>query len=122
MAKGKKTGGKNFQKGQVSNPLGGGAITPQVRAIRKITMEHIEEVGEIILDGNLTKLSELAKDPSTSVLKVWIAKAAAEGIRKGDLSSLEMILNRMIGKVRDKVDVSGEGFLIKILDYSQEKK
>ncbi len=79
-------------------------------------------MGEIILDGNLTKLSELAKDPTTSVLKVWIAKAAAVGIQKGDLSSLELILNRMLGKVRDKVDINGEGFQIVIRDFSQEKK
>lgn len=107
MARGKKTGGRDFQKGGVSNPKGGGALSPQQRAIRKITLEHIEDVADIILDGNIQKLSELAKDPATSVLKVWIAKAAAEGIRKGDLRALEAILDRVLGKPKEKHEITG---------------
>lgn len=126
MAKGKKTGGRNFAKGQVSNPLGGAALSPQVRAIRKITLDHIEEVADLILDGNLQKLKDLAGNPDTSVLKVWLAKAAAEGIRKGDLHSLESILNRVLGKPKERHEVTGRegediGFRITIHDYGSKK-
>jgi hypothetical protein len=106
MARGRKTGGKNFAKGHVANPKGGGALSPEIRAVRKITLEHIEEVADIILDGNIEKLKQLAANPETSVLKMWLAKAAAEGIRKGDLSSLETILSRVMGRPRNSVDVA----------------
>lgn len=126
MAIGKKTGGRNFAKGQVSNPKGAGAVSPQVRAIRKITLEHIEEVADLILDGNLEKLKALASSPETSVLKVWIAKAAATGIQKGDLHSLDAILNRVLGKPKERHEVTGKdgediGFKVQIFDYGQKK-
>lgn len=126
MAIGKKTGGRNFVKGQVSNPKGAGAVSPQVRAIRKITLEHIEEVADLILDGNLEKLKALASHPDTSVLKVWIAKAAATGIQKGDLHSLDAILNRVLGKPKERHEVTGKdgeeiGFKVEIFDYTSKK-
>lgn len=126
MAKGKKTGGKPFAPGNKANPKGGGAITPEVRAIRKITLEHIEEVADLILDGNLEKLKALASHPDTSVLKVWIAKAAATGIQKGDLHSLDAILNRVLGKPKERHEVTGKdgediGFKVQIFDYGQKK-
>ena len=107
IAKGRKTGGRNFEKGGVSNPKGGGALSPRVRAIRKITLEHIEEVADVILDSNLEKLKEMASHPDASVLKVWLAKSAAEGIRKGDLQSLTTILDRVMGKPKERHEVSG---------------
>jgi hypothetical protein len=114
MAKGKKTGGRNFQKGQVSNPRGGGALTPQTRALRKITIEHLEEIADLILQGNIEELKRLATDPSTSVMKVWIAKAAVAGMTSGNLHSLEIILNRVMGRPRETVQISGlEGGPIK---------
>lgn len=108
MAKGKKTGGRSFKPGNKANPKGGGALSPKIRAIRKITNEHIEEVADVILDGNLDKLKGLLGNPDSSVLKVWLAKAAAEGIRKGDIYPLDLILNRVIGKPKDKVEVTGK--------------
>ena len=105
MAKGKKTGGRNFKPGQVANPKGGGALSPETRAIRKITQEHIQDVADVILDGNIGKLGDLARDPESSVLKVWLAKAAAEGIKKGDIHPLEVILNRTMGKPKENVSL-----------------
>ena len=102
MAKGSKSGGRPFAKGNKANPAGGGAITPATRAIRKITLTHIEEVADVILDGNLDKLKALANNPDTSVLKVWIAKAAATGIQKGDLASLTTLLDRIMGKPKER--------------------
>ena len=108
MAKGKKTGGRNIRPGQVLNPLGQGAVSPRTRALRKITLEHIEEVADVILDGNIEKLKAMASDPATSVLKVWIAKAAATGIQKGDLQSLTTILDRVLGKPKERHDITVE--------------
>lgn len=106
MAKGKKTGGRNIKPGQVLNPIGAAAISPQTRAIRRITTEHIEEVADVILEGNLTRLAELARNPESSVLKVWIAKAAAEGIRKGEIGPLETILSRVLGRPKERIEAS----------------
>jgi len=122
MAKGKKTGGRNIKPGQVLNPRGGGAISPETRAIRSLTAEHLKDIADLILEGNVEKLKEIVTDPSSSVLRVWLAKAAATAIQKGDLGPLEVILNRSIGKVKEKVDLSAsEGFKVVIEDYKSGK-
>lgn len=69
-------------------------------------MQNIEEVAEVILDGNIEALKALASNPDSSVMKVWMAKAAATGIQKGDLTSLEVILSRILGRPRTSVDVA----------------
>jgi hypothetical protein len=122
MAKGKKTGGKNFALGNKANPKGGGAISPETRIIRKITTENLKEIADVILDGNIEKLKEIITDPNSSVLKVWLAKAAATAIQKGDLGPLDTILNRSIGKVKDNINHStSDGFKILIEDYKGKK-
>lgn len=101
-------------------------MSPQTRAIRKITLAHIEEVADLILDGNIEKLKQLASDPNTSVLKVWLAKAAVTGIQKGDLASLTTILDRIMGRSRERHEVTGKdgeeiGFKVTIHDYGEKK-
>lgn len=120
MAKGTKTGGRNIKPGQVLNPIGGRAHSPEKKALKKLTTEHLKEVADIILEGNLEKLKALVTDPNTSVLKVWIAKAAATAIQKGDINTLETILNRSIGKVKEKVDLSSDGFKVIIEEYGKK--
>lgn len=108
MAKGLKTGGRDIKKGQVLNPKGGGAVSPQTRAIRKITLDHIEEVAQVILDGNVQGLKDLSSNPEASVLKVWIARAASEGIKRGDMHPLDLILNRILGKPKERHEHTGK--------------
>jgi hypothetical protein len=128
MAKGKKTGGRSFEPGNKANPKGGGAISASTRAIRKITLEHIQDVADVILDGNIDKLKALAADPNTSVLKVWIAKAAATGIQKGDLHSLDAILNRVLGKPKETVEhgitkeVEAVGWLMRLTPEQRQAR
>lgn len=106
--------GRPFKKGNNANPRGAGALPPEARAIRKITIEHIQEIADLILQGNIEELKRLATDPATSVMKVWIAKAAVAGMTSGNLHSLEIILNRVMGRPRETVQISGlEGGPIK---------
>lgn len=118
MAKGKKTGGRSFKPGNKANPKGGGAITPETRALRKITVDQFADVADVILFGNLAKLVKLVNDPATSVLQVWLAKSASEGIKRGDLGPLEIILNRLLGKPNQAHEIKGKIRLEDLLDAS----
>jgi hypothetical protein len=108
MAKGKKTGGRDIKPGQVLNPIGGGAITPAVREIRKITMDHLQEVAEVILDANFDELAKIAESPTESTLKVWLARSAVSGIRAGNMANLDSILNRVLGKPKERFEHTGK--------------
>lgn len=71
-------------------------------------MEHLEDVADVILEGDVTKLDELAESKTASVLKVWIAKAAKTGIERGDIFPLDSILNRVLGKPKERVEHTGK--------------
>lgn len=102
MAKGKKTGGKNWVKGQSGNAMGPPKLAPAVKQFRKLTKEIVEEVGSLILEANESALYAVVHDTEASALKKWIASAALNGMQIGDMDTLDKLLNRLIGRVQDK--------------------
>lgn len=114
--------GKRFQPGESGNPNGRPPTTPEVKALRKITAQSLEEIGDLILSGNKAKLQEVANSQTEPAIRVIYAKAACNAMLKGDVTTLELILNRVVGKVKEKVDLSGEGFKIVIEDYGKNEK
>ncbi len=100
--------GKPFQKGQTGNPNGRPVLSPEVKALRKITVEALEEIGDLILMGDRPKLQAIASSLTEPAIRVIYAKAAVNAMVKGDVASLELILNRVVGKVKEKVEHSGK--------------
>lgn len=116
MAKGKKTGGRDWVRGQVPNPRGAAAHSPEKKAMRRLTQAQVAEVATMILNGKIDDLikivgsqkDKIPPDPDASPLKIWFATVALKAISKGDMSSLDIFLNRTVGKVKDKIELSGE--------------
>jgi hypothetical protein len=104
MAKGKKTGGRDFNG--VPGP-GRPPIPPEVKALRKLTAERLEEIGDLILDGNRSALGTIAASMTEPAIRVIYAKAALNAMIKGDVAVLELILNRVIGKPKDTLKLTG---------------
>jgi hypothetical protein len=99
--------GKPIQKGQVLNPRGANAHSKDTKIMRQVTAATYKEVADLILEGNVEGLKSIVSNPASSVMRIWIAKAAATAIQKGDLGPLEQILNRAIGKPKENVEHSG---------------
>lgn len=119
MAKGRKTGGRNFKPGNNENPLGGAAHCPELKRLRRATREEIAEIGTMIVDCNRAKLIAIRDDPNSTVLKVWMASIAIRGINKGDPYAMDALLNRTVGKVKEEVKVTDarpKSFEITIID------
>lgn len=115
MAIGKKTGGRDVQKGQVLNPKGAGAHNPLVKEIRKMTKETVAEMLQLILHSDPEAITEYK--PKT-LLEDWVLKGIIVAKRKGDLTPLNALLDRVIGKVKDNVAVEGDvGIKIILEDY-----
>lgn len=94
--------GKKFVKGQIANPLGAAAHNKDVKIIRKLTCEDLETVISLIQFGKLNDLKAISQDRDANVLKIWIASIAVKAINKGDHAALNALLDRVIGKVKDK--------------------
>ena len=107
MAKGKKTGGRDFKKGSSGNPRGGAAHNQELKAVRRMSQTDVAEVGRLILEGNLGKLQAVKDDHDASVLKVWFCSVAIKAISRGDAHALSVILDRIVGKVPAEMNLTG---------------
>lgn len=115
MAYGRKTGGRDIQKGQVLNPRGAAAHDPLVREIKKMTKESVAEMLQAILHATPDEVIDY--QPKT-LLEDWVLKGIIVAKRKGDLAPLNALLDRIIGKVKDNVAVEGDvGIKIILEDY-----
>lgn len=92
-----------FKKGQSGNPLGGKLHNKEIKMIKNLTQMQIAEIGSLLLTGNIDQIRALAGDKQASVLKVWFASVISTGIDKGDAFHLNAFLDRIIGKVPDKI-------------------
>lgn len=106
MAKGKKTGGRDFP---VGHKFGKGATchNQELKKIRRMTHEEIADIGQLIVTSNLQKLKEIRESPDSNALSVWMSSIAVKGITTGDHSALDVILNRIVGKVKETVENIG---------------
>lgn len=106
---------KPFKKGVCANPLGARLANPELRALKHLTNGELVEVGSYILENNIPALKEIIKEgeknpeSKTSALKMWMANVALKGYQKGDGSALDIFLNRIVGKVKDNIQVNTIG-------------
>jgi hypothetical protein len=107
MAKGIKTGGRDIQKGQVLNPIGAKAHSPIVKAVRTLTKERVAEIIEGILTTDPADAHEM-KGKAKTVMEAWLMAGIQKAVKNGDLVPLNALLDRLIGKVKDQVENSGE--------------
>ncbi len=94
-----------FKKGVSGNPAGARAHDPEMRMIKHLTKQELAEIGNLVIKNNMKALQAIAKDPNASVIKTMIASVAVKIVTKGDMQALDVLLNRLIGKVRDDVSI-----------------
>lgn len=96
--------GRPFKKGQSGNPGGGRKLDPEVHALRALTTEQFKEIANLVLSGKRQEASDLVNDQNAPLFKRWLAKLADQGFSRGDQQTIEFFLNRLIGKVPDKIE------------------
>jgi hypothetical protein len=97
-----------WKPGQSGNPAGGPKDPPEIKKIKNLTKIELIEVANLIIKGNLDELMDLKDNPDASVLQVMIAGVAIRVMKKGDMTALDILLNRLIGKVKDEIDINGD--------------
>lgn len=96
-----------FKPGQSGNPKGRKKDPPELKKFKNLTHEQLVEVGSIILAGNMDQLKEIYQNPASTPLQVMIAAVATRVIKRGDMAIFDVLLNRLIGKVSEDINVSG---------------
>lgn len=105
--KGKKTGGKNFKPGQSGNPNGRPKMPPEVKESRKLNQASVELLLNKYLLMPFEELKALIEAQKCSAGDMLIATVIYKGITKGDHYRLDFLLNRLIGKVTDRIEHKG---------------
>lgn len=104
MAKGKKTGGRNFPAG---NSFGGRPpLPPELKAVRRLTRTEFERIANKYLWMTPAELAAVLVDPETPMLERVIVRVLSKADDEGEFGPIEWLAQRLIGKVKDQVDVS----------------
>lgn len=94
------------KKGEIRNKKGINA-SPLVQRLRKVTQHDVEEIGSMLVLGEQEKLPQIKDNPKDSPLRAMMASVAMEAIADGDEKKMNAILDRLIGKAKEKLEVSG---------------
>lgn len=110
MAKGKKTGGRDFKKGNSGGP-GRPALTEIEKAARNASRREIAELYQRfkgLTPDEATKL--LAAKKTTLLERAFLVSLLRMGDPEdGDLTELHRMYDRLLGKSRQAVEHTGEG-------------
>ena len=98
MAYGKKTGGKDFQPGN-SYGKGRPQLSSEEKKLRKLALkEYIERINKLYFMTR-EQLSKYIQSKEADALDMHIASVIMRGIQEGDLSRLEGLISRLVGRM-----------------------
>lgn len=92
---------KPFKPGQSGNPAGRPPNPPELKEMQRLTKGQVEVLLNKILNSKPEDLSQFRG----TVLEIWLAAGATNAIKTGDYSRLMLLLDRIVGKPSDKVEL-----------------
>lgn len=96
MARGKKTGGANFVKGDPR--AGRPKMPPDLKAAKSLTQMEAQELLIKFLHMDLKELRAFCKSKGGSAIDHWVAKLVLIGITSGDERRLNFMFEKLFGK------------------------
>lgn len=118
MARGKKTGGRDFKKGQSGNPRGPKPAPLEERMKMRLTQALFILTANKYLFSTKAEIKEILENPNTIALDLAVVSWIHAGI-KGDGRLLELLISRLIGKMTLSIEHSGpSGGPIPVQDLS----
>jgi hypothetical protein len=120
VARGKKTGGKDFYKGQPGGP-GRPPLPEDIKKARELNKDELTRVLNDFIYLSKGEIEEKILNSSTPMLELLVASILKKGIDFGDHMRLSFLLDRLVGKVKEVVEHEGEGFRVIVEDYTGKK-
>lgn len=115
------SGLKPFVPGQSGNPSGRPKLPTDLKNAKKMDRIEIDRTLSSYLRKTKDELSEIARDPKATALQLFVLSIITKGITEGDQSRLNFLFDRIIGKVKEEIDVSvyPKPIIIKRMDGSE---
>ena len=99
--------GRPFPKGTSGNPGGRPRTPEELKLIKRLTQKELAEVGSMIIKMTPAEITALSKDPNATLIQAMVAALAKKTIDKGDPIAFDKLMDRLIGKVKDTLEVTG---------------
>ncbi len=108
MEKSKRDKKGRWVKGQSGNLKGGPKLNNEYHTTRKLTRPELEAKINKFIAMDRGELIKVGKNPSTKVIDLIIIKILHESVNKGDQVRLAFILDRLIGRPKEIIELKGE--------------
>lgn len=100
----------SFKPGQSGNPLGIGAgrppIPPELKAATALTKTSFNLILNKYAHATEAEVLAAYENPKTPIMEAIICKMLLDSKDKGDTHRVEFFADRLIGKVKDEVEIS----------------
>ena len=103
-----------WKKGQSGNPGGKPKIPDDIKETRSLNQYELERIINRYLHMTKGELVAAIKNDATPMMEVTVASIVLKAASGGDHLRLDFILNRLIGKVKDKVQIEDSRVEIKL--------
>jgi hypothetical protein len=107
MAIGKKTGGRDWQKGFAPNPNGRPKVPAEIKQLRQINANETTKILNKFILMQYEELVEFVKAKQGTAIEMLVGTILLSGIKEGDQGRLGFFLDRLIGKTPENVNVNG---------------
>jgi hypothetical protein len=102
-----------IKKGEVRNPRG--HVDPlEMRILKSTTVTTLATMIQKAITQKPKDLQDLLKHPETNAIEAIILGTIIDAIQHRNYNKLEQLLERVIGKVPDKIDMTSKGESINI--------
>jgi hypothetical protein len=94
-----------FKPGQSGNPGGKVKVPEDIKEARKLNQVELERIINKYLAMSRDEVKAAIGAPSTPMMELMVASIVAQAAQKGDHQRLDFVLNRLVGKVKDQIEV-----------------
>lgn len=117
-----KTGGKNFKKGQSGNPKGRPKLDPEVKAIQQFNKDEVSKLLNKYSRMTQKEMLKVYNSEKAMMIEKWTAKIFIKATVEGDYRAMDYVLNRMVGKVADKMEIEDNSTHSRIMELIKMQK
>ena len=96
---------KRFKPGQSGNPGGRPKVPGDILEARKLNQAELERIINKYLYMDRESVKAAISSPTTPMMELMVASIVAQAAQKGDQQRLDFVLNRIVGKVKDQLEV-----------------
>lgn len=121
MARGSKTGGRDFKPGNTFSK-GGVPTPPDIKEARKLTRVELERIMTRYLHMSKVELEAESDRKDMTLLEAMVLSVAKKAVIAGDQQRLNFLIEQTLGKLPDKLETTNMNPFANLTDQEKLEK